>query len=62
MKPLLRLALAMYVGEKCQGCGHEFASPDDLVTREVVWWPHDGGRVGCKTCYESASEVSRKED
>ena len=49
---MLNLLMTPYLGEKCQGCGKAFETIDQL--REAVWWPHDGGRVGHKTCFAAA--------
>jgi len=48
---LLRMALSMYLGERCQGCGKIFDTVESLD--DTVWWPHDGGRIGHKTCFEA---------
>jgi hypothetical protein len=49
----LRLALSCYVGEKCQGCGNAFASIEEIKNTNAVWWPHDGGRIGHKKCFDA---------
>lgn len=49
---LLRLAMSMFLGETCQGCGKPFDTLESL--KDAVWWPHDDGRVGHKECFEAA--------
>ena len=51
---LLKVALGMYLGEKCQGCGKAFETLGDL--ENAVWWPWDGGRVGHKSCFDKDQE------
>jgi len=52
--PLVRFAMSMYTGEKCQGCGKTFDTVESL--HDSVWWPWAEGRVGHKACYEKANE------
>mgnify|MGYP001610845784 CR=1 FL=1 len=47
---LVRLALSMYLGEKCI-CGHKFTTLDEL--NGTVWFPHDTGRITHKECYDA---------
>jgi len=53
LEPLVRLAMSMYTGEKCQGCGKTFDTVESL--HDSVWWPWKEGRVGHKACYEKAN-------
>lgn len=53
LDPLVRFAMSMYTGEKCQGCGKTFDTVESL--RDSVWWPWKEGRVGHKACYEKAN-------
>ena len=56
---LLRLAASMYLGETCQGCGKTFETFESL--ENAVWWPHDGGRIGHRECYEAAKAGGESE-
>ena len=47
---LIKLAMSVYLGEKCV-CGHKFKTLDEL--KEIVWFPHNGGRIAHKKCYIS---------
>lgn len=44
-----RSALAMYIGERCKGCGKTFEDVESL--RGAVWWPWEEGRVAHKDCF-----------
>ena len=60
LDPLVRFAMSMYLGEKCQGCGKTLDTVDSL--RDSVWWPWKEGRVGHKACYEKANTKSSVSD
>lgn len=51
--PLLRLALSMYVGEKCIYCEHVYTSVDDIVNRDVVCAENSGSGIkyACNECF-----------
>ena len=49
--PVRRMVFSAYLGETCQGCGKTIDSFEDMM--DTVWWPHDGGRIGHKKCYET---------
>ncbi|NLH78496.1 MAG: hypothetical protein GX465_15805 [Acidobacteria bacterium] len=48
---LVRLAMSMYLGERCKYCGREFATLDDL--RDAVWvGQHEHGSLAHEDCYQ----------
>lgn len=50
---LLRLALSMYLGERCKYCNATFQTLDDL--KDAVWAGyHDGGRLAHESCFKAA--------
>jgi hypothetical protein len=54
--PLLHLAISMYLGETCQGCGRTFKTLASMV--DSVWWPHEHGRIGHDRCYRRSALVA----
>ena len=53
----LRIGIVVHLGETCQGCGKTFDAFKTLD--DVVWWPHAGGRIGHKKCFEVVQAAVR---
>jgi hypothetical protein len=50
-----KLALSMYLGERCKYCGVTFNELDDL--KDTVWAGyHQWGRLAHKTCWDKNNE------
>jgi len=50
----VKLALSMYLGEKCKFCGKEYKTLQDL--ENTVWADYyDNGRLACKECWQKAA-------
>ena len=48
---MLRMALSMYLGEKCNYCGVTFRTINDI--KSTVWAGcHQWGRLAHKTCWD----------
>ena len=46
-----RLALSMYLGEKCKYCDKLYETLEDL--EDTVWaGEHENGRLACRSCWE----------
>ena len=46
-----KIAMSMYLGEKCKYCGKEYKYLADLV--DVVWAGyHEHGRLACGACWQ----------
>jgi hypothetical protein len=53
---LLYLAIAGYIGEKCQYCEHVYESVEDIAARDVVY---AGKRqYACKACFDAANPAN----
>ena len=49
---LVKLALAMYLGEQCKYCGRTYETLDDL--HDTVWAGlHEHGRLACAACWQA---------
>lgn len=50
----LRLALSMYLGERCRFCDRTYETMEDL--RDTVFAGyHEHGRLACKACWDALS-------
>ena len=48
---LLKIAMSMYLGERCKFCGKTYNTLDDL--KQTVWAGyHEHGRLACKECWD----------
>jgi len=46
----VKIALSMYLGEKCKYCGKEYKTLEDLS--DTVWAGyHEHGRLACQSCW-----------
>ena len=52
------MALSMYLGEECQGCGKVYETLEEL--KDTVWWPWEKGRIGCKGCFDKSGVGAAK--
>jgi hypothetical protein len=50
-RSLARLALSMYIGEKCKYCGKEAKTLEDLYTVVFAGY-HEHGRIACQRCWD----------
>ena len=66
-RAMFRLAMAMYVGETCRYCGHEYTSIEDIQDQNVVWAHHKdtdppitskGQSLACQDCYNRAKATA----
>lgn len=53
INPLTRLALSMYVGDRCKYCDREYVSVDEIIELNVVRADGEEFRLACNICYES---------
>lgn len=59
----VRVALSMYVGERCKFCRHRFTSLADLDARSVVFAGyHEHGRIACQACWDAQAPAYPVED
>lgn len=49
---LARVALSMYLGERCKFCLRVFETLDDLKDAVYAGY-HEHGRVACKSCWDT---------
>ena len=54
---VLRMALSMYLGERCKFCGVTFATIDDLDST-VYAGCHQWGRLAHKACWDKNNDVT----
>ena len=52
---VLRLALSMYLGERCKYCGVTFATLDDLHDTVFAGY-HQWGRLAHKECWDKNND------
>lgn len=52
LHPLVRLALAMYIGQHCKYCDKEYTSVEELRKLKVVRADGEEFRIACKSCYD----------
>lgn len=52
---LVKVALSMYLGEKCKYCLREFETLEDLKDSVYAGY-HEHGRIACKSCWEEANQ------
>jgi len=56
-KSAIKIALSMYLGEKCKYCGKEYKALKDLDN--TVWaGSHANGRLACKKCWDKNNQAS----
>ena len=51
MQAMRAIAMQVYVGDVCQGCGNAMTQAD---LEDAVFWPHDKGRAAHEACYIKA--------
>ena len=55
---LVKIALSMYLGEKCKYCQREYKTLDDL--RDTVFARyHEHGRLACGSCWDKRNGNGR---
>jgi len=56
---LLKLAMSMYLGEKCKYCWKEYKTLDDLKTTVFAGY-HENGRLACEKCWRENNVPEEK--
>ena len=57
---MLRLALSMYLGERCKFCGKEYKVIEDLSDTVFAGY-HKHGRLACKLCWDKQTAEEKRD-
>ena len=52
---VVKIALSMYIGERCKFCGKEYKTLEDLQDTVYVG-DHEHGRLACASCWNQQKE------
>jgi len=59
-KTAFRIAMSMYLGERCKYCGEEFKTLDDLSDAVYAGY-HEHGRLAHKRCWDANTPPPARE-